>query len=329
MSKDMESNEFVTFKASFDTFRAMNLRRGADTTTTTTTSSSTSTSSNTAQTDQPSNPPASLDDDAKYIPEHTETPKSLQEKLAKLRTIVDNAQHLVVYTGAGVSTACGLPDYRGPNGLWTQIAANPDANSTALLATFDTVVGRAEPSETHKWIASMVSKGVVKHVMSTNVDNLHVRSGLKRRMAAGETDVNLSELHGNSFVHECVSCGRIHARETVIPHASEGHELSEVCTACGGNVRDIVVGFHSTHEDVPSMEVEYDTAWVHCVKADVMIVFGSSLSVPSACDLVDEAVENNGCTVIIVNRQKTPKDHLAEMTINAPCDDVVAFLGGE
>eukprot|EP01062_Namystynia_karyoxenos_P078488 TRINITY_DN8081_c0_g1_i7.p4 TRINITY_DN8081_c0_g1~~TRINITY_DN8081_c0_g1_i7.p4 ORF type:complete len:124 (+),score=33.28 TRINITY_DN8081_c0_g1_i7:678-1049(+) len=86
-----------------------------------------------------------------------------------------------------------------------------------------------------------------------------------------------------------------------------------------------VVPFLATSAEVPSMEAEYDRAWVQCRKADLLIAMGSSLSVPTACDLVEEIPQ--GSRLVVVNRQRTPKDHLAAMRIGGDCDTVLAMLG--
>ena len=269
-------------------------------------------------------------DAAAYIEVREETPESFASKIATLRDLLRNAKHAIVYTGAGVSTSGGLPDYRGPKGVWTRLVSGEEKVEASPEARFEEMLKDVQPTPTHRWIAEQVDSGRVQHVMSTNVDNLHVRSGLQRRTRGADSDgVTLSELHGNSLWHECTACGGFFERSSPVGQRDDPlqHELSdEVCAECGGAVRDFVVSFHSTHEDVPSMEGEYDRSWVQCVKADVMLVLGSSLSVPTSCDLVDEAVENGGCAVVIVNRQRTPKDHLASLVIHSDCDDVIAAL---
>ncbi|KAJ9446071.1 NAD-dependent protein deacetylase SRT1 [Diplonema papillatum] len=284
-------------------------------------------------------------DDYHTVQKETET--SLREKVEKLKGLLRASKYTVVYTGAGVSTSAGLPDYRGPDGVWTRKAERKGREEAGQFFEeedgMQVQMTAVVPTAGHLWLARAVEAGVVRHVVSTNVDNLHVRSGLKRRMTTRDVDVtrqaddtpNLSELHGNLFVSHCETCQRYSTRETAVPaphsrattskdpmnHVIEG----ETCPACSSSLRDNVMHFHSTAGDVPVAEVEYDTAWLHAVRCELFVVFGSSLSVPTACDLVDEAAAK-GATVVIVNSQKTPKDKFASLIVHHPCDDVFARL---
>ncbi|CAE7670453.1 SRT1, partial [Symbiodinium pilosum] len=103
------------------------------------------------------------------------------------------------------------------------------------------------------------------------------------------------------------------------------------CEDCGGELHDTIVNFGNTVEHVPSMEDAHDRTWVHCLKADLVVVLGSSLSVPTACDLPEECLpardgKPDGGRLVIVNLQRTPKDQLANLRIFAACDDVMAFV---
>eukprot|EP01064_Diplonema_japonicum_P034082 TRINITY_DN6944_c0_g1_i1.p1 TRINITY_DN6944_c0_g1~~TRINITY_DN6944_c0_g1_i1.p1 ORF type:complete len:286 (+),score=43.67 TRINITY_DN6944_c0_g1_i1:50-907(+) len=253
--------------------------------------------------------------EAEYMQTHEDEEAILTEKLENLRELIASSKHMVVYTGAGVSTECGLPDYRGKDGVWTKRAKGEKYDK------FD--VNNVSTGFTHKWIAEGVKEGRVKHVISTNVDNLHVKSGLVRKE-------NLSELHGNLFIGECRGCGK----EFKLPNPLQLDDTTRLehtitppipCSVCSEPLCDNVVSFHSTFEDVPSMEAIHDAAWVQCIKADLLLVLGSSLSVPSACDLIDTTHEKGG-KVVIVNRQRTPKDRFAVMNVFADCADVVRQL---
>merc|ERR1711879_574099 len=118
---------------------------------------------------------------------------------------------------------------------------------------------------------------------------------------------------------------------TARTHALMWHwsDTKKTCEKCGKQaLRDIIVNFGNTVEHVPSMESQYDLAWVNSIKADLFLVLGSSLSVPTACDLPDYCVEKGG-KVVIVNKQRTPKDDSAALLIHAPCDTVMSLLLGE
>merc|ERR1739845_115934 len=112
------------------------------------------------------------------------------------------------------------------------------------------------------------------------------------------------------------------------------HATGRYCEACGGDLYDNVVNFGNTFEHVPSMEGEHDRAWVECMKADLCVVLGSSLSVQTACDLPEECLKPLGDKMergrlVIINRQRTPKDELASLRIFAACDTVLQFVKSE
>jgi len=253
-----------------------------------------------------------------FATEHWDDCEVLQGKLKELQVLCQNAEHIVVFTGAGISTSAGLPDYRGPTGVWTKKLKGELVNDDLGLDE------SLRPSLAHMVIARLHSRGVIKFVATTNVDDLHGKSGLPQD--------SLAELHGNSFVEECEKCLKRYKRNFVTRTATGlfEHRTGRYCD-CGGPLRDIIVNFGNTFEHVPSMEAKHDAAWVQCLKADVVLVLGSSLSVPTACDLPEECLEPrdgkpDGGKLVIVNLQRTPKDALASLRLFASCDDVMAFL---
>lgn len=247
---------------------------------------------------------------------------------SQMSTLVEwwrEARHIVVYTGAGVSTAAGLPDYRGPQGVWTRKLRGEDVDDS-LSTTFNP--GKLNPTSAHYAIAQLVAAGRVASVVTTNVDGLHLASGLSREA--------LCELHGNAMVEECRSCGARFERDFVTRTATSlfEHKTGRRCDNCGQALHDNVVNFGNTFEHVPSMEVEHDRAWLECMKADLCVVLGSSLSVQSSCDLPEECLpprygKSSGGRLVIVNQQRTPKDGLASLRIFATCDEVMAAVEAE
>lgn len=248
---------------------------------------------------------------------HQDTDDELREKIACLTEWWREAKHVVVYTGAGVSTAAGLPDYRGPEGVWTrkvrgEAIENFDCDELSVFT----------PTRSHVALARLQQAGFLAHVVTTNVDGLHSKAGLPSEA--------LSELHGNSFVELCRACGKRFERGYVTRTATGlfEHKTGKVCESCGGALYDNIVNFGNTFEHVPSMEEEHDRAWVQTLKADLVVVLGSSLSVQTACDLPEECLpprseKPKGGRLVIVNLQRTPKDSLAALQIFAPCDDAI------
>lgn len=253
-----------------------------------------------------------------FATEHWDDAEVLRGKLRQLQCLCQNANYIVVFTGAGISTSAGLPDYRGPRGLWTRKLKGERVSDDLTLDD------SWQPSSAHMAIARLHRNGFIKFIATTNVDDLHGKSGVPKD--------SLAELHGNSFVEECEKCLKSYKRSFVTRTATGlfEHHTGRYCQ-CGGPLRDTIVNFGNTFEHVPSMEDQHDAAWVHCLKADLVLVLGSSLSVPTACDLPEECLEpregkQDGGKLVIVNLQRTPKDSLASLRIFASCDDVMAFL---
>eukprot|EP00927_Polykrikos_kofoidii_P057239 TRINITY_DN51356_c0_g1_i1.p1 TRINITY_DN51356_c0_g1~~TRINITY_DN51356_c0_g1_i1.p1 ORF type:complete len:349 (-),score=57.22 TRINITY_DN51356_c0_g1_i1:150-1196(-) len=257
-----------------------------------------------------------------YSSEVRDDGDQLQEKVELLASWWLASRRVVICTGAGVSTAAGLPDYRGPHGVWTRKLLGDNVEDE--LTMLDGAV-HLRPTVAHEAVARLHAVGRVAFVATTNVDGLHSRAGLPREA--------ISELHGNLFVEECNSCSCRFEREFPVRTASGlfDHETGRSCDSCGGSLRDNIVNFGNTVEHVPSMESEHDRAWVECMKADLVVVLGSSLSVPTACDLPEECLpprveKPSGGRLVIVNLQRTPKDDLASLCIHATCDEVMELL---
>ncbi|KAJ6654483.1 hypothetical protein lerEdw1_006904, partial [Lerista edwardsae] len=127
------------------------------------------------------------------LPEVLDPPDELERKICELANLIRNASNVVFHTGAGISTASGIPDFRGPNGVWTM-------EERGLPPKFDTTFENARPSKTHMALLELHRAGILQFLISQNVDGLHVRSGFPRD--------KLAELHGNMFVEECMKCGK-------------------------------------------------------------------------------------------------------------------------
>lgn len=220
----------------------------------------------------------------------------------------------VIHTGAGISRACGIPDFRGPDGVWTRKARGlpPPECSIAL--------DRAAPSATHQIIAALVRRGYVRQVVSCNVDCLHIKSGL--------ASDKLCELHGNCFAERCETCGKEYVRD--FEQLTVGFQLTGrhcVDGACGGRLRDQVLDW-----DDALPEVELKRAERESTHAYASIVLGSSLQIKPACDIplrtthlkrrrgVDDKYRGK---LVIVNLQATVKDKKASLVIHAESDRVM------
>ncbi|XP_065060133.1 NAD-dependent protein deacylase sirtuin-6-like [Rhopilema esculentum] len=245
------------------------------------------------------------------LKEETDKPDILKENLKKLIEIVKEAKHLVVHTGAGISTASGIPDFRGPKGVWT-------LEAKGIKPEFSTSFEDAVPSKTHMALFGLVQEGIVKHVISQNVDGLHLRSGMQRN--------KLSELHGNMFEEKCEKCGHSYYRDTPVPTMAQqrtGSDCSYIGkrgTRCRGKLRDTVLDWE---DNLPFKEIM--CAEEQCKKADVSLCLGTSLQINPSGNLPILTTKNKG-KLVICNLSKTKHDKKAALVIHGYVDDIMEQL---
>ncbi|CAA7409643.1 unnamed protein product [Spirodela intermedia] len=231
----------------------------------------------------------------------------LQQKVEELALLIKKSKHLVVFTGAGISTSCGIPDFRGPKGIWTLQREGKDLPKASLP------FHRAMPSLTHMALVELERAGILKFLISQNVDSLHLRSGIPRE--------KLAELHGNSFREICPSCGLEYIRDFEIETIGM-KETSRYCSdsKCGAKLIDTVLDWEDA---LPPKEM--NAAEKHCKIADVVLCLGTSLQITPACNLPLKSIRGGG-KVVIVNLQPTPKDKKATLVIHGFVDKVIAGL---
>uniref|UniRef100_A0A0D9W317 NAD-dependent protein deacetylase SRT1 n=1 Tax=Leersia perrieri TaxID=77586 RepID=A0A0D9W317_9ORYZ len=227
------------------------------------------------------------------MPEIFDSPQLLHQK----------SKHLVVFTGAGISTSSGIPDFRGPKGVWTLQRAGKGVPNASLP------FNRAVPSLTHMALVELEKAGLLKFVISQNVDSLHLRSGLPRE--------KLAELHGNSFKEICPTCKKEYLRDFEIETIGL-KDTPRRCSdkSCGARLKDTVLDW----EDALPPE-EMDAAKEQCRTADLVLCLGTSLQITPACNMPLLSLKNGG-RVAIVNLQATPKDKKASIVIRGLVDKV-------
>lgn len=204
----------------------------------------------------------------------------LNNRIDTLATWLFEARYPVVFTGAGISTESGLSDFRGPDGVWTR----RDKGLPSKPVSFS----GAEPNSGHVAIAELQRLGKLAFLISQNVDNLHLKSGIRPDL--------LAELHGNVDRLICVSC-----EETVDKAAG-----AETCF-CGGTLKPSVVNFGQSLPQKALVE-----SYRHSANSDLFVVVGSSLVVYPAADMPRVAVES-GARLVIINQGETPIDALAHL----------------
>jgi len=231
----------------------------------------------------------------------------LREKVKLLASALRQAKHTVIYTGAGISTSANIPDFRGPRGVWTM-----REKGESLFRSGQTKI---TPTLGHYAITELARRGLIKFVCSTNMDALHLRSGLPYHMIA--------EQHGNKHKERCEQCGTEYYRqydtlETVT--SMRGHHTGRQCTFCYGRLKDTIVHF-SENLRTEDMNVSLYQARV----SDLAVVLGTSMNVQPAASFPDKCFRNNG-KLVIVNLQKTPYDSLADIRIFAKTDETLRLL---
>ena len=235
----------------------------------------------------------------------------LARDIKALSRLLEVSHRVVVFTGAGISTESGIPDYRSPGGIWTKytpvdfqdFVRSEDMRREAWrrkIATHDAVAD-AEPSRGHRAVAELVRRGTVACVITQNVDGLHQRSGI--------ADDRVVELHGNTTYASCLSCGERHELEPIYA-AFAADETLPLCDACGGLVKTATISFG---QQMP--EAEMHRAEAETLRCDLFISIGSSLRVYPAAGFPSLA-KRNGALLAIVNREATGLDMEADLLVH-------------
>ena len=215
----------------------------------------------------------------------------LRERIEKLSKWLYESRYIVVFTGAGISTESGLRDFRGPDGLWTR-------RDKGLSTPRQDFTG-ADPNSGHYAILELQKLGRLAFLISQNVDNLHLKSGIKPEL--------LAELHGNLTKVRCVSC----------EFKMDRVEGEEKCPLCGGRVVSTVVNFG---DSLPAKDLQ--ESYKHSQRCDLFIVVGSSLVVYPAADMPAVALEA-GAKLVIINQGETPFDENSHLRFTEKIGEVL------
>ena len=242
----------------------------------------------------------------------------LKAAIARLGAMIETARVVVPFTGAGISTECGIPDFRSPGGVWTKYqpigfdafkasAAMRDESwrrRFAMAAEFST----AKPGRGHRALASLHRAGKIPAVITQNIDNLHQDSGF--------SDAQVIELHGNTTYATCLDCARRYDLVWV-RQRFEGEGHAPHCTACGGYVKTATISFGQAMPEPAMRRAEELSA-----ACDLFLAIGSSLVVWPAAGFPSRA-KRNGAQLVILNREPTDFDDMSDLVIRADIGSVL------
>lgn len=240
------------------------------------------------------------------------------------RNLIAAGDRITILTGAGVSTASGIPDFRGPNGLWTRdpsaaklfdfeaYRADPDLRVRAWQARSSHEAWSAAPNAAHFAIAELEAQGRVRALITQNIDELHQAAG------SGE-HAKLLEVHGSLRRTVCLECGRRGSMSAALARVAAG-EPDPACLDCGGVQKSDTISFGQP------LETEVFTAAVHAAaECDVFLAVGTSLQVYPVAGLVDIAIAA-GAALVIVNAEPTVFDEVAAAVVRDPIEVALPAL---
>ncbi|MFC4174284.1 NAD-dependent deacetylase [Microvirga sp. GCM10011540] len=250
---------------------------------------------------------------------------TLAASIAALKEMVDEAGLIAGFTGAGISTESGVPDFRSPNSPWKRNTPIPfelflsseEARREAWRRKFamDDLYRGARPNRGHLGLASLVTSGRMPAVVTQNIDGLHQASGL--------ADHEVIELHGNGTYAKCLTCERPHELSWIRSQLEE-HGNPPPCRACGGILKSATISFGQAMPREPMRRAQK-----LALTCDLFLVVGSSLVVHPAAAFPAVAKEN-GARLAILNRDPTPLDGIADLVVREDIGAVLsAFIAGK
>ncbi len=247
----------------------------------------------------------------------------MSTELAAALNVVSGARRIVVLTGAGISTDSGIPDFRGPNGVWTK---NPKAERTSTLHHYlndpevrqiawqnrlHSVAWDAQPNAGHRALVELEHQGRLHTLVTQNIDELHQR--------AGTSPDKVVEIHGTMRRAVCWGCGHEWPMQVFIDRVRAG-EVDPACLDCGGVVKSATISFGQS-----LVAADLDRAFAASVEGDLLLAVGSTLAVGPVNQMVPNAYRS-GVPIVIINAEPTEMDRLATVVVRGQIAEVLPAL---
>lgn len=247
------------------------------------------------------------------------------ELIATVRDWIRSSQRIVALTGAGISTESGIPDFRGPQGLWTKnpgaekmatiqhYVADPEVRKRAWRNRLETFAQQREPNRGHRALVELERRGVLHTLITQNVDGLH--------QAAGSSPERVVEIHGTIREVVCLDCNERAPMERALARVRAGEE-DPPCRSCGGILKSATISFGQSlvQEDL----VRAELAARSC---DLLLAIGTTLAVYPIAGVVPVA-HRNGARVVIINAEPTEMDHLAAAVLRGAIGEILPAVVG-
>ena len=247
----------------------------------------------------------------------------IERDIGIVRDWIDAARRIVVLTGAGISTDSGIPDFRGPQGVWTRnpeaekmatlqhYVADPEVRRRAWQTRLESPMHTREPNAGHRALVQLERRGILDTLVTQNVDGLHLK--------AGSSPDRVIEIHGTSREVVCLDCGERAPMERALARVRAG-EADPACRTCGGILKSATISFGQS-----LVQLDLQRAGDAARRADLMLAVGTKLSVYPIAGIVPVAKEA-GARVVIVNAEPTEMDTLADMVLRGSISELLPRL---
>lgn len=248
---------------------------------------------------------------------------NMEQSIYRTARWILDSKRLIVFVGAGLSTESGIPDFRSPGGLWDRynpedfyyqnfIASEKSREKYWQMATeMYQTLKTARPNPAHLAIADLEKLGKLDRVITQNIDGLHFK--------AGNSEGKVIELHGTALFVYCLTCQKRYDRDEIQERLQRGAKVPS-CDNCGGILKPATISFG---QSMPERETQ--EAFERAAMADLFIVIGSSLAVQPAASL-PQVAKRNGARLVIINREPTPLDAMADLVIHGQAGPIMAGI---